>query len=365
MPRRPTHNPGRRRRRPRHGGGVSIYAVLAMLGLIAVGSLAVDWARVQAVKTDCQRAADATARGALAIYQAYDASTAQSYAPFIPTSAYNPVDAGSGVQPTVTITWGKWDSTTKTFTAGTYSPPAVKVTVSRTKANGNAVTTSLASVLGFRSVDVVQTSIAAVVTKPAVTYTVSGQSDPWLAGMPAGSTASYNDTAPAQSPQAIPLPAGSTGYLTFTSVTGAVDHGTSGATGPEGKLSQDYTHGADSPGGPTPAAENGIGDITAPIGGLIGVFLDDNAPNTTAAPSTSRDYSTSASRDLNAYTDLQLKQPFYIGDGQTGSGTVQQFTVPAGATRLFLGPMDGHEWSNNTGSFSVTISQSPVIELVK
>ena len=53
-----------------------------------------------------------------------------------------------------------------------------------------------------------------------------------------------------------------------------------------------------------------------------------------------------------------LKQVFYIGDGLSGSGagTAQQFVIPAGATRLFLGTVDGHEWSSNSGSFSVSAS---------
>jgi hypothetical protein len=53
-----------------------------------------------------------------------------------------------------------------------------------------------------------------------------------------------------------------------------------------------------------------------------------------------------------------LEQPFFIGDRSTGrgTGTAQQFIVPAGSTRLFLGVVDGSEWSNNVGSFSVTVS---------
>jgi hypothetical protein len=38
--------------------------------------------------------------------------------------------------------------------------------------------------------------------------------------------------------------------------------------------------------------------------------------------------------------------------------------VPNNATRLFLGTMDGHEWSNNVGSFQATITQYS-IEIVK
>jgi hypothetical protein len=57
----------------------------------------------------------------------------------------------------------------------------------------------------------------------------------------------------------------------------------------------------------------------------------------------------------------QVKQVFFIGDGLTGtgSGAVQNFIVPTGATRLFLGPMDGFEWKGNTGSFTVTVQAVP------
>ncbi len=53
-----------------------------------------------------------------------------------------------------------------------------------------------------------------------------------------------------------------------------------------------------------------------------------------------------------------LKQVFFIGDGLTGNGTgaAQQFIVPAGATRLFLGPADGTGWVNNSGAFTVQVS---------
>jgi hypothetical protein len=63
---------------------------------------------------------------------------------------------------------------------------------------------------------------------------------------------------------------------------------------------------------------------------------------------------------LQGYSTIspQLKQPFFIGDGK--AGTVQQTVIaPAGATRLFLGSMDGSGWFNNTGSFSVDATPEP------
>ena len=62
----------------------------------------------------------------------------------------------------------------------------------------------------------------------------------------------------------------------------------------------------------------------------------------------------------------ELQQTFFIGDGEIPAGTQQQFVVPVGATRLFLGTHDGFGWFNNQGSFEVTIkggSTAPVVPL--
>jgi hypothetical protein len=154
-------------------------------------------------------------------------------------------------------------------------------------------------------------------------------------------------------------------YMTFTNVTGGVRNGPAQAIeDPDGNTGQILNHGSDSPGGPTPAAENGIADVVMPINAVLGVFLDDNRPDTTSAPSR-RDYSTSTSRNRTLYEDILLKQPFFIGDGETSGGTVQQFKVPPGATRMYLGVMDGYEWANNGGSVSATVTVTQTIQIVK
>ena len=52
----------------------------------------------------------------------------------------------------------------------------------------------------------------------------------------------------------------------------------------------------------------------------------------------------------------QLQQPFFIGDGRTTDGAPQEFVVPDGATRLFLGAMDDNRWDTNAGDgFEVTV----------
>jgi hypothetical protein len=187
----------------------------------------------------------------------------------------------------------------------------------------------------------------------SVVKIVPGTADPWLAGMPGGSTASAGDSAPAQSPVqvdgAVNVALG--GTLTFV-VTGEVSYvpALQGYTpdGPSGLVTSHST-----------GVENGIASLTAPVSSLIGVFLDATQPNLAGPAPTSLDFSTAPAR---AYTTLSpaLRQPFYIGDGLTGTGTgsVQVINVPTGATRLFLGSMDGSGWYNNAGEFSVTVTQT-------
>ncbi|HJT52065.1 MAG TPA: hypothetical protein VJ734_09025 [Nitrosospira sp.] len=41
----------------------------------------------------------------------------------------------------------------------------------------------------------------------------------------------------------------------------------------------------------------------------------------------------------------------------TSGGSVQEFSIPAQATRFFLGAMDGYEWSNNSGTITADVTQ--------
>jgi hypothetical protein len=98
------------------------------------------------------------------------------------------------------------------------------------------------------------------------------------------------------------------------------------------------------------------GPLSVPANGLLGVFLDDSVPGGTAP---------AQRNDGVSFLSLSplLRQIFWIGDGLTanGSGTVQTFFAPAGATRLYLGPSDGFGWFNNSGGATVTINYSPLI----
>ena len=106
----------------------------------------------------------------------------------------------------------------------------------------------------------------------------------------------------------------------------------------------DYEGGNQSP-------NNVAGFLSVPIDALVGVFLGPNPPTSNAAPA-SIDFSGGAVGLSFTTLSPLVQQAFFIGDGLTGSGsgTVQKFIVPAGATRLYLGTVDGFGWYNNSAS---------------
>jgi hypothetical protein len=172
-------------------------------------------------------------------------------------------------------------------------------------------------------------AMGAAALAQTTTATVPGTSNPWLAGLPNGTTDNCCDSAPAESPvlvTGIPVTAGT--FLRFTA-TGTVMNGPAlPPTGPDGDPTQPITI----------APHNGLSGVSGlNLNSLVGVFLGPDQPDLTPSP-------TSGPNNAPA-----LKQVFLIG-----SQNIVQ--VPVGATRLFLGTMDGFQWSNNGGSFTVVIA---------
>jgi hypothetical protein len=209
---------------------------------------------------------------------------------------------------------------------------------------------SRCAIVGWAGSLVLTVAFQNVILAATVSLFVPGSANPYLAGMPDGTSAPFGDSAPAQSPVLVAgLDIGQASYLSF-SATGTASYNSSVYYGPDG--------------GPlfSRGSENGISGIRVTASALIGVFLNSQLPTTTAAP-----------LDLNfelltgdfLTLSPELKQVFFIGDGRTGSNLEQKFYVPFGATRLFLATADGSEWINNGGGFTTSItsySQAPVPE---
>jgi hypothetical protein len=132
--------------------------------------------------------------------------------------------------------------------------------------------------------------------------------------------------------------------LTFSSVTGTIilNHG-----------SGDNPNDPDGIGSASDENVSSISGISGIInehaGFLTGVFVDDTEPMDPAPPVL--DFSTIGTDFLSL--SPALNQTFFIGDGLTGDGTgsVQQFNVPAGATRLFLGIADACGYHGSPGCY--------------
>lgn len=350
--------------RPRHARrGVSmIYALVAMVALTGFVSLAVDVGRVQIAKTELQQAADAAARyGASSL--SLGTSTVKSRVAAV--ALENKVDGqGLVIDQTNDIEFGTWDPATKTFTVLTGSAQsgatALRITARRLASRNTGVPTLCASLLGRNTIDVKAVAIAT--RGKAVSYSVPADACPWLAGMPSGSKCdmyggnTQDSVAPAQSPlqvTGIPVSAGTKFCFRQSGGTTGWDDGSAGTFGPDGDTSWIVQQQAD----------NGINYTKAPINCLVGIFLDDRAPNTWSQ-GTAGDYSTSTSRNFSTLSP-PLKQVFFIGDGLDASGNLQEFTVPTGATRFYLCIMDEKGWWwDNFGTLTTTMMDDNV-QLVK
>jgi len=205
--------------------------------------------------------------------------------------------------------------------------------------------------------------IAELSSANGVDVLVPGTANPYLAGMPSGAVADGTDFAGTQSGQVqqpsqfaalVQSPVQVRGLnlsgnavLTFN----AAGHSSYGGGTPT-----DLTDGSQ-PG--QRDGTNGISGFAANYNALVGVFLDDSQPDSSAAPSALDFLSGGVTGGLD-YTTLSpaLKQIFFIGDGLASDGTVQQITAPTGATRLVLGTTDGVGWYNNSGQFSVRVVSS-------
>ena len=222
---------------------------------------------------------------------------------------------------------------------------------------------------------------------------VSAKCNPWLAGSSAGTRA--NSINPHQNPDVagvvgksgspidFTLPVFGGKALSFDSMDGGAAWGTSSsnstlnpgdghptkttynryANGKVPDANNDGKPDQTNPYSPGQGSENGKADLVAPYTSVIGVFLTAAPPSNSKVPP-HLDFSTAASRDFGTLRPM-IAQPFFIGDGRDADGNIQKFVVPEGATRLYLGVMDGYEWGNNTGGFKTIVKEYGTIALVK
>lgn len=170
-------------------------------------------------------------------------------------------------------------------------------------------------------------------------------------------------------PAEFDLPANPT-VLTIKSVTGTITLNNNGGQNDGDGTVVSGSYGLSLPNASYASAYGGISGIKQPgAGALVGVFESAAGPGSTPPPTL--DFTTLGA----SFTSFapQLNQLFYIGDGLTGdgSGAVQQFIVPSGATRLYLGISDAPgfngapgAYNDNSGNFAVSFQVSAAGEPV-
>lgn len=150
--------------------------------------------------------------------------------------------------------------------------------------------------------------------------------------------------------------------LHFDSITGGVGYNaTAGTSAGDGFSGQMYGTSLVSTNISSTAGLSGL-TKTNRVLFLVGVFLSPTAPTTTAA---SLNFD-GADDQLNFRP--AIGQTFFIGNGLTTGGIAQNFYVPQGATRLYLGFADGWlfdgspSWyGDNHGALTATLSVDPYV----
>jgi len=139
-------------------------SVLPLTGFAAIivagaAALSIDMGIAYFEKSDMQKTADAAALAAAG--RLPDDGAAQAMA-----LAYTEKNMPAALHGTVLtasdIAIGNWDSTSKSFQASPYEPKAVKVTVRKTEAEGNAPSFAFGKVLGFKKYELSASSVAGI-----------------------------------------------------------------------------------------------------------------------------------------------------------------------------------------------------------
>ncbi len=383
MPSRPI-GPTRPRPQLASRGFGAIYTLMSLTAVLAFTSLAVDYGRVQLAKMELQNAADAAARqGAYALG---DSPTAAWLA------ASTIAAENKCLGDPVTLDYAKgdalagfYDEKKRSFTTlNPWDPRVNAVKITARREGDQAVQTLFARVVGKKTFSVRAEAIAVRLPEVNSKKWIPATSNPWLAGMPTGTTANpvnphskdkgfKPDTVggdPTKAPAPISIddvPVIPGQALAFDSIDGGADHKPSdiryGPDGDPSKMANNrYAYGRDN--GGWGGTEFGKSDIRAPYNAVIGVFLTDAVPQDKDAPPQLDFFSDPKKREFTSLSP-KVGQMFFIGDGANADGVRQEFVVPPGATRLFIGITDGFEWANNQGGHTTTITRPAKVVLVE
>jgi Flp pilus assembly protein TadG len=331
---------------PRRGVSL-IWATCSITLLGAFVSLSVDFGRVQSAKADLQMIADASARAAASQLGGTSSNATSARAQATAIASANHVDGQAFQLGAANIVFGRFEN--NAFTALPDSDfsraDAVRVT-----ARTETFPLYFGRLIGRQTLDIESSSVATIPTGA----TVDGQDYLWLAGMP-NNASMFDRTASQHAPQYLKVTPGQTIRLQVTGTEWDIAYWVYwGMTNIDGEGSRGksnwYANG-----------HNQISGVTAPMGSLLGVFAGENPVASSvqawnAGSNSPLDFSTNGKRNFKTLTPA-ANQTFFIGDGKRVNGELQEFVVPPGCTRLYLGMNDGEWWySDNVGTINVSLA---------
>lgn len=366
---------------PRRKGAVLIYVMLSMTVFIGLCGLGVDVGRMYLGKSELQTVADAAARYAVRGMQTSSTPLATAIAHASAVVADSRVDGGTPTLLTTDVVRGTYTPATKTFVPDSVGD-SVSVTVRQTFNRNGSTPLMMSMLFGSQQKEITATAIARV-TSSASQIAPPASGNLWLSGMPdntqtqnfrSDNSTVWDNNGTLASPKQRPLEFNLTNVgihpgdtINLEGITGTATWNNTTPSGTTNTADGDPTYLVAN--GVAPAASvpstssNGLSNARAPIGAVMAVFLDDNAPNLTAAP-TNLDFGTDTARNYTSISP-QLKQVFYIGDGKRSDGEAQTIVVPPHATRVFFGMMDAWQWNDNVGNFQTKLYSTSSIHLTK
>lgn len=148
------HMKGRHRRSRK--AVTTVYAIILLTGLAGFASLAVDYGRAQLAKTELRAAVDAAARAGASVLSNSDADAARSAA--ITFAGHHQASGSQVVLTAPDVEIGNFNN--GVFTVNGTPSNSVRVTAARTKARGNPIPLTFASLIGVSTCDVTVSATA-------------------------------------------------------------------------------------------------------------------------------------------------------------------------------------------------------------
>jgi len=359
-------------------GFAALYLIVVMGVMLGMATFTVDYGRVRLAKSQLRECADSAARYAVAgmVNSSTPATTATNHARAVLTESRI---EGRAIDNTgLTTTIGVWNTQTRTFTATTTSPNAVKVDLIYNYGTAGGVRLFSAAVTSYRPV--VRASAIAMAVTQETEFLPPASGNLWLSDMGAGTMNQnfrpdanwvWDYAGDSNNARQNPLESNLSTLnvqpgdaLTFEGLSGTATYvANSSANSADGQSNFIVALGQTRPSSVPNNSMNGMSNLRSPIGAVIAVFLSDDKPNLTGAPA-NLDFNNATQRD---YTTLspQLKQTFFVGDGKRANGEIQNIIVPPGATRVFMGMMDAWQWNDNVGNFKFKVYARRTVSLVQ